>query len=281
MNKKILLPSLWLLPFFILLAMFLLAPLVLIGINAFHYEDAVWSLGHFRDILSSPFYRQSITYALEISFYSSLIALLIALPGAYSLSILKFSRFSELVLSFNSMVSNFTGVPLAFAFMILLGTNGVFTLLMKQAGMGELINLYGKNGITIVYAYFQIPLAVLLLYPACDAVKKEWKESAALLGAGNISFWRHVGLPVLAPAVGSTAVILFANAIGAYATVYALTQGNFNVLPVRIAALVSGDIFLEPNKAAALSLLLIALLVLVALLNRLLLRHSQKQRVSA
>lgn len=269
-------PALWLLPFAILLSLFLFAPLVLIVINAFRSEEMAWGLSNFQDIFTSPFYLQSIVYAVEISLYSSIVALLIALPGAYSLSVLKPSRFSEMVLAFNSMVSNFTGVPLAFAFMILLGTNGVFTLLMKESGMDNLINLYGKEGITIVYAYFQIPLAVLLLYPACDAVKQEWKESAALLGASNTAFWRHVGLPVLAPALGSTAVILFANAIGAYATVYALTQGNFNIMPVRIAALVSGDIFLEPNKASALSLLLIAILVIVAFINRIILRPRTK-----
>jgi ABC-type sugar transport system permease subunit len=47
---------------------------------------------------------------------------------------------------------------------------------------------------------------------------------------------------VLTPALLGTFVILLANALGAYATVYALTTGNFNVLPIRIAGLVSGDI---------------------------------------
>lgn len=67
-------------------------------------------------------------------------------------------------------------------------------------------------------------------------------ESAALLGANGWQFWRHIGLPVLTPALLGTFVILLANALGAYATVYALTTGNFNVLPIRIAAMVSGDI---------------------------------------
>jgi hypothetical protein len=43
---------------------------------------------------------------------------------------------------------------------------------------------------------------------------------------------------VLTPALLGTFVILLANALGAYATVYALTTGNFNVLPIRIAGLV-------------------------------------------
>jgi putative spermidine/putrescine transport system permease protein len=79
---------------------------------------------------------------------------------------------------------------------------------------------------------------VLLLYPAFDALREDWRESAALLGANGWQFWRHIGLPVLTPALLGTFVILLANALGAYATVYALTTGNFNVLPIRIAGLV-------------------------------------------
>jgi putative spermidine/putrescine transport system permease protein len=81
---------------------------------------------------------------------------------------------------------------------------------------------------------------VLLLYPAFDALREDWRESAALLGANGWQFWRHIGLPVLTPALLGTFVILLANALGAYATVYALTTGNFNVLPIRIAAMVRG-----------------------------------------
>ena len=119
-----------------------------------------------------------------------------------------------------------------------------------------------------IYTYFQIPLAVLLLYPAFEALKKEWQEAAALLGANTTAYWCKIAVPVLMPALLGTLVILFANAIGAYATVYALTSGNFNVVPIRIGALVSGDIFLNPYLASALSLFLIGLMILVTVIHR-------------
>ena len=87
--------------------------------------------------------------------------------------------------------------PLAFAFIILLGFNGSITLMLKQAGIIEDFNLYSKTGLIILYTYFQIPLGVLLLYPAFDALREDWRESAALLGANGWQFWRHIGLPVL------------------------------------------------------------------------------------
>ena len=62
------------------------------------------------------------------------------------------------------------------------------------------------------------------------------------------------------PALLGTLIILFANAVGAYASAYALTTGNFNLVTIRVASLVSGDIFLEPNMAAALAVILMVLL---------------------
>jgi len=119
---------------------------------------------------------------------------------------------------------------------------------------------------------------VLLLYPAFDALREDWRESAALLGANGWQYWRHIGLPVLTPALLGTFVILLANALGAYATVYALTTGNFNVLPIRIAALVAGDISLDPNLASALAMVLVGLMTVVTVAHQWLLRRSYHAR---
>ena len=114
----------------------------------------------------------------------------------------------------------------------------------------------------------------MLLYPAFDALREDWRESAELLGASTWQFWWHIGLPVLTPALLGTFVILLANALGAYATVYALTTGNFNILPIRIAAMVSGDIFLDPNMASALAMVLVGLMTLITIVHQWLLRRS-------
>lgn len=75
------------------------------------------------------------------------------------------SKLRDFVSAFANMTSNFAGVPLAFAFIILLGFNGALTLLLKQVGLLEDFSIYSKSGLILVYTYFQIPLGVLLLYP--------------------------------------------------------------------------------------------------------------------
>lgn len=261
-----------LVPFALFFTAFQIAPLLWVAVHSLITPDG-WGLGNFSKLFASRFYLQAVQHSLEIAFYSSVLGLLIALFGSYSLRQID-SRLRDLVMAFANMSSNFAGVPLAFAFIILLGFNGALTLLLKQAGLIEDFNLYSRNGLILLYTYFQIPLGVLLLYPAFDALRQDWQESATLLGANRWQYWRHIALPVLTPALLGTFVILLANALGAYATVYALTTGNFNVLPIRIAALVSGDINLDPNLASALSMLLVGLMALITLVHQWLLRRS-------
>ncbi|WP_033576454.1 ABC transporter permease [Dickeya chrysanthemi] len=267
--------ALILLPFFVVFFAFQIAPLIWIAVNSFYSEtESAWGLANYVDILTSPFYQQAIRFSLDIAFWSSLYGLVIALIGGYSLRQLGEGGLQRFVMAFSNMTSNFAGVPLAFAFVIMLGLNGFLTLLLKQYGLIDGFNLYSRDGLILIYTYFQIPLGILLLYPAFDGLRDEWQESAALLGASRWRYWRHIGIPVLTPALLGTFVILLANALGAYATLYALTTGNFNVVPIRIASLVSGDITLDPNLGSALSMLLVLLMALITLAHQWLLRRS-------
>nr|WP_272903812.1 ABC transporter permease subunit [Pseudomonas petrae] len=261
-----------LVPFAVFFIAFQIAPLAWVAINSLQ-SDAGWGIDNFIKAFNSRFYRQAMQYSLEVSFWSSLIGIIIAILGSYSLRKVP-SRLRDFVSAFANMTSNFSGVPLAFAFIILLGFNGALTLILKQAGIIDDFNLYSKTGLIILYTYFQIPLGVLLLYPAFDALREDWRESASLLGASGWDFWRHIGIPVLTPALLGTFVILLANALGAYATVYALTTGNFNVLPIRIAAMVAGDITLDPNMASALAMILVGMMTLVTVVHQWLLKRS-------
>ncbi len=261
-----------LLPFAIFFIAFQIAPLMWVAINSLD-SAAGWGLSNYAKVFSSKFYLQAIQHSLEISFWSSVIGIVIAVLGAYSLRKVD-SKLRDFVMAFSNMTSNFAGVPLAFAFVILLGFNGALTIILKQAGVIDDFNLYSKTGLIVLYTYFQIPLGVLLLYPAFDALREDWRESAELLGASTWDFWRHIGLPVLTPALLGTFIILLANALGAYATVYALTTGNFNVLPIRIAAMVAGDISLNPNLASALAMVLVGLMAVITVVHQWLLKRS-------
>lgn len=267
------LPLLWLLPFALLFGLFQLAPMIWVMVNAFQV-DGHWSLANFKEIIDSPFYLQSFTNSIDLALWSSLLGLLIALAGTAALRQVP-GKLQDMVVAFTTMASNFSGVPLAFAFIVLLGMNGALTLLLQEAGIVESFNLYSRSGLIVLYTYFQIPLAILLLYPAFDGLQEDWRDAAALLGARPWQYWLRVVLPVLTPALLGTFIILLANALGAYASTFALMTSNYNLVTIQISALVAGDIFLEPQLAAALSLLLMIILLLVTAVNQWIISRSR------
>lgn len=265
-------PVLWLAPFALFFYLFQLAPIVWVLINSFIYDEE-FAFDNYLEVFDSTFMMQAFGNSLWISFWSSIVGLLVATVLVSSLRRVD-SKIRDGVIAFTNMSSNFAGVPLAFAFIIILGTNGAVTLLLKQYGLLGDFDLYGKWGLMAIYIYFQIPLAVLLLYPAFDALSDDWQAAAALLGARSSQYWMKVALPVLSPALLGTLIILIANAIGAYASVYALTSGNYNLITIRIASLVSGDLFLEPNLAAAISVTLMGILAFITVINQWLITKS-------
>ncbi|MGG4609225.1 ABC transporter permease [Providencia sp. Me31A] len=264
--------ALLLLPFGVLFCLFQVAPMIWILVNSFIYEEA-WSLGNYLEVFSNDFYLQAFENTLWLSVICSVVGLFISGVTAFSIYRMQ-GKVRRMMISFTTMASNFSGVPLAFAFIIILGFNGAITLQLKAWGIIEDFNIYSASGLMLLYVYFQIPLGILLLYPAFDALKPEWEDAAKTMGASKLTYWRKVAIPVLSPALLGTFVILIANAMGAYASTYALTSGNYNLVTIRIASLVSGDLFLEPNMAAALSILLIAILGFITAIHHWLIKRS-------
>ncbi|HIT64010.1 MAG TPA: ABC transporter permease subunit [Candidatus Ventrimonas merdavium] len=254
-----------LLPFLVLVCMFELLPVAITILRSFLKEGGGFqiTLENYVNIFAKPLYRSAITNSLIVSIVSSVIGLLVAFlagKAAYE----KGGKTKRIFMSILNMVSNFSGVPLAFSFIILFGNAGVVTILGQTLGIQALADfpLYTIWGLLLTYIYFQIPLSTLLMIPAFESIRKEWKEAVAIMGGTNRTFWMKVGIPVLGPSILGTFSTLFANAIAAYATAYALLMNNFSILPIRIAEQFKGDIVQRPEFGSALSVILMLLMVL-------------------
>ncbi|MET3288890.1 ABC transporter permease subunit [Brevibacillus fluminis] len=269
---------LFLLPFLFVTVAFMLLPLIAMVISSFTADGGgAWTLSQYATALTNKFYLVALKNSIFISFFSSIAGILIALFAAYSIT--RFSAKSrEFILMLSNMTSNFAGVPLAFAYMILLGSNGLFTLLFKQWGWDVFasFDLYSWTGLAFVYFYFQLPLAILMLYPTYFGIHQQWRESATLLGASTFQFWRSIGIPVVLPGIAGTFSILFANAMGAYATAYALVGSNYNLLAIRIGTMVSGDIYVKPELAGALAVILAIIMVVAIWFNETMMRRVRR-----
>ena len=278
MKKKLKPYLLALIPFLLLVFMFELMPLFSIITKSFLSSDeGTFTFENYITILSRPFYQQAIWNSIKISLISSIIGIIIAFFGAKAVHNSD-GKMKRIFMSILNMTSNFAGVPLAFAFIILLGKTGIFVILGKKLGIDVLANfdLYSMKGLTLIYVYFQIPLATLLLIPAFDAIREEWKEAAKILRANTFQFWRYVGLPIIFPSILGTLSVLFSNALVAYATAYALLVGNASIIPIRISELFVGDIMQRPELGSALSIILIILMIIAFAINNILTKRLRK-----
>nr|WP_275431627.1 ABC transporter permease [Salinicoccus roseus] len=257
MSRTRIYPLLGLLPFILLVIGFLIMPLINMIFQSFQSNEGAFGLTQYISIFGDAFYLQAIKNSLTISLISATVAIIIASIGGYSISRLA-NRENKVMVMITNMTSYFEGIPLTFSFIILLGNNGLFTLLFSQLGLDifDDFNLYSWVGLIIVYIYFQVPFAIMLLLPTYQGLKEDWRYASNLLGGGQLSYWLHIGIPILLPGIIGTYTILFANSLGAYATAYALVGSTYNLLPLQIGSLIAGDVFLQPNLASALGVVL-------------------------
>nr|WP_295266770.1 ABC transporter permease [uncultured Blautia sp.] len=263
MNRKNLIYLAALLPFLVVTLLYELIPLIMVVIKSFMPDaGGGFTLENYETVFTRLLYQKAIINSLKISLISAMIGMVIAFLGARAVHLEqgKVGRFFMMILN---MVSNFAGIPLAFAYMILLGNAGLMVHVGESLGIETLANykLYTSNGMSMIYVYFQIPLATLLLIPAFDGVRKEWKEAALLMGSRDGYFWKKVGIPVLMPSILGTFSVLFSNALAAYATVYALMMNNISLLPVQIAGSYVGEVKTKPGLGGALSVVMMLLMV--------------------
>ena len=94
---------------------------------------------------------------------------------------------------------------------------------------------------------------ILIITPALDGLKREWREAAEVLGATGPQYWRMVALPILFPSLLGTLALLFANAFGAVATAIALTGSSLNIAPILLYAQIRGDVLGDPSLGYALA----------------------------
>lgn len=267
-----------LVPFFLMTVLFLVIPLAIMVKSSFTSETTGgFTFANYFEVLINPFYSQSFLNSGLISGFSAIAGLVLAIIVSYAMTNLPDKLQDKLTVYIN-LAANFAGVPLAFAFIILLGNSGVFTLFLERANLplvGE-FKLYSWQGLAITYLYFQIPLGILFIYPSLKKIKKEWKEAAYMLGASSVTYWRKVGLPNIMPSIAGTFIIMFANGMGTYETAYALTGSNINLVTIRIAALVSGDIYARPVIGSTLAVLFAAIMMAILALSQMLLKKVRR-----
>jgi putative spermidine/putrescine transport system permease protein len=246
-----------LLPFAAFAALFLIVPTMFIVVGSFRNQAGDFTLANIVNLFQ-PSILAAFWISIRISFASAFLGC--AIGFAIAAAMIHGGLPGWLrgpMLTFSGVASNFAGIPLAFAFLATLGRLGLVTVLLRDwAGINIYamgFNLLSFFGLTLTYLFFQIPLMILIVTPALDGLRQEWREAAEILGASRAQYWRMVALPILWPTLLGTLALLFANAFGAVATAYALTGSSLGIVPILLFAQIRGDVLQDPHLGYALA----------------------------
>lgn len=246
-------------PFLLFAILFLLFPSLRLFTASFTDVNGKFTFDNIVQLFSVPVIVNAYKLSIQISAVTALGGGILGFFMAYAVTVGGLPKsLRSVLITFSGVASNFAGVPLAFAFVATLGRQGFVTHIIKDY-LGVNIydvgfNLYSFAGLSLVYMYFQFPLMVLIMAPALDGLKREWREAAENLGASGAQYWLRVALPVLLPSILGAMILLFGNAFGAYATAYALTGGRIGIVTIQIGAQIRGDVLYNPGLGYAMAI---------------------------
>jgi putative spermidine/putrescine transport system permease protein len=268
-----------LLPFFLFSTAFMFLPALYLVVGSFRNNAGDVTLQNYQDLQTGIIPGAFLT-TIEVSLVTAVAGGLFGLLLAYSVILGGLPRFLRTALmTFSGVASNFAGVPLALAFIFTLGQLGFVTVILRDLGFDIRqtgFRLTSKFGVELVYMYFQFPLMVLIIAPALEGLRRDWREAAENMGASAYQYWRHVALPILTPSILGTMILLFGNAFGAQATAFQLTGGTLNLVPIIIGSQIRGDVLHNPGLGYAMAMGMVAIMAMSIGLYSVLQRRAER-----
>jgi putative spermidine/putrescine transport system permease protein len=241
-------------PFLGYVGVFLLWPTGILVVDAFKNPSGSWNFGSVST-LWSPVVRGYFIGSFKLCILSAVAGAVFGALVAYAVASGKpdgvIRRFA---VAGSGVLAQFGGVTLAFAFQALIGPAG---LLLHASWYYDF-----PWSIALIYTYFQIPLMVLVFLPAVDGLKLQWREASESLGSSTWQYWRYVGGPLLAPAFFGAFLLLFANALSAFATIQAWENQIAYTVPQQIGTALTSEVGLANVNAA--DLLAFGMIIMVA-----------------
>ncbi|MEJ6488139.1 ABC transporter permease [Leucobacter sp. USCH14] len=270
-------------PFTVYILLFLAVPTVL-AVGSGFTDDRGFTLANLQ-VLAAPATLSAFGASVWISVVTAVIGAVIGAILCWALAALpEHGPLRRVIDAASSVLAQFGGVMLAFAFVATIGIQGLVTVVLRER-LGtdiyaEGVWLYELPGLILPYVYFQVPLMVITFLPAVVALKPGWAEAVATLGGSSFSYWWRVGLPVLAPAFLGSLLLLFANAFSSYATAAALISQGSQIVPLQIRAALIGETGGSNSASAgvlALGMIIVMTVVMLAY-GRLMARAGRWQR---
>ncbi|MGM4922656.1 ABC transporter permease [Tardiphaga sp. 804_B3_N1_9] len=164
-----------------------------------------------------------------------------------------------------SLPLTFSGLIVAYGFILLLGRAGFVTLLLAKLGFDPAVIggfIFSPVGLGLAYSYYLVPRVVLIVLPAISNFDRNQMLASRSLGAGSFRTLTEVMLPQILPSLIAAYCLTAAVAVGAYGTALALAGTQVNILPLVLYSKIS-ETGTDLPAASAASIVLVAICAVV------------------
>ena len=259
-------------PFLAYVGLFLIVPTLVVALGSFLTIKGDATLDNIGQLFTDPVFVDAFVKSIELAVGTAIIGAI--LGGLLAWAVVRGDpngQLRQVVVAASGVLAQFGGVMLALAFLATFAGTGLVTLFFKNVlhvpAPYDSTWLFTLSGLVVVYAYFQIPLMLIVFLPSLDGLRQEWYDASSSLGGGAWAFWRNVGGPILAPSFLGALLLLFTNAFSAYATAAALISQGSPIVTLQISNQLQSEVVLgqeNVGKALALGMIVVVSLVMTA-----------------
>ena len=263
-------------PYVIWMALFVVAPIIMVVIYAFSASVGGFTLDNFAKMGT---YTVVFTRSFKLALIATAICLLIGYPVSYKMSN-EGPRFQRLamVLIMLPMWMNF--LLRTYSWMAILENNGLLNQLFRKIGLIALYNnIFGtdisffrmintQGAVVLGMVYNYLPFMILPIYSVIVKLDHSLIEAARDLGANSVQVFRRVILPLSLPGVLSGITMVFVPSVSTFAISKMLGGGTEMLLGDLIEQQYMGGAY-NPYLGAAISLVMMVIVVIcMVVMNR-------------
>ncbi len=255
------------------LVLLFLVPLCLLFLYSFYtnvsggYLEQTLTLENYLRLVREPLYLDRLVFTLRIAAMTTIVSLLLGYPLAYRLARTRSSRVRRTVLTIVVSSLWLTFIIRGYAWSVMLSSDGLIPVTAASVGLlDEPVSFVpGYWALVVSMVYVFLPFMVLTLYTSIKNVDTELLEASKNLGAGPVTTFRRVTLPLTKSGIVSGSLLVFVLSMG----VYVLPRILGSPPQWTLAVVIGNQVTIESNVpfGAALSIVLMSIVVLLVVVT--------------
>lgn len=230
-----------------------------------------FTMKYFSKFFGQKYYISTLFNSLKVALTTMIWSLLLGVPLAYFFNVytMKGRKLIEVVIILCSMSAPFIG---AYAWILLLGRNGLLTKIIEAILHVTIPSVYGFSGIVLVLTTRLFPLVFLYVSGALKSIDNTLLEASENLGCNGIRRFFKVVLPLCMPSILAAGLLVFMRALADFGTPLLIGEG-YRTFPVEIYKQYVGEVGVDHNFASAISVVAVVITAMVFMLQKVMNNH--------